>query len=318
MPHAATPLRREVAFLSDGVTCRAWLYEPATGVPRPAPCIVMAHGLGGTRDASLSPYAERFAAAGFYVLLFDYRHLGDSDGEPRQLISMERQLADWGAAINFARTAPGVDAERIGLWGCSLAGGHVLVAAARDKRIAAVRPSARCSTAPRARALRSGKPGSRCQCAWPARRCSMSSRVHGKGALLRATCRSARRARRNGNRGCLCGVHGHRAPGWRNEVAARLFFTLPLYTVRRVSPATSLAPRCLSPARTTPSRRPARWCRRAPAWAVRAQVILLPIGHFDIYLGKWFERSSSEQLAFFRTPLLLPARSLRPNKQRCL
>ena len=98
MPHAATPLRREVAFLSDGVACRAWLYEPAADVARPAPCIVMAHGLGGTRDASLPPYAERFSAAGFYVLLFDYRHLGDSDGEPRQLISMKRQLADWTAA----------------------------------------------------------------------------------------------------------------------------------------------------------------------------------------------------------------------------
>jgi dienelactone hydrolase len=142
MPHAATPLRREVAFLSDGVACRAWLYEPAADVARPAPCIVMAHGLGGTRDASLPPYAERFSAAGFYVLLFDYRHLGDSDGEPRQLISMKRQLADWTAAIGFARTTPGIDAARIGLWGCSLAGGHALVVAARDQRIAAV--SAQC------------------------------------------------------------------------------------------------------------------------------------------------------------------------------
>ena len=102
----------------------------------------MAHGLSGTRNASLEPYAERFAAAGFYVVLFDYRYLGDSDGEPRQLISIPRQLEDWKSAIAFARTMPGVDAERIGLWGCSLSGGHVIVAAARDKRIAAV--SAQC------------------------------------------------------------------------------------------------------------------------------------------------------------------------------
>ena len=98
-----TALRREVAFLSDGVTCRAWAYVPDAAVPRPLPCIVMAHGLSGTRNASLEPYAERFAAAGFYVVLFDYRYLGDSDGEPRQLISIPRQLEDWKSAIAFAR-----------------------------------------------------------------------------------------------------------------------------------------------------------------------------------------------------------------------
>ena len=102
----------------------------------------MAHGLSGTRDASLEPYAKRFADAGFYVVLFDYRYLGASDGEPRQLVSIPRQLEDWKSAVAFARTLPDVDAERIGLWGCSLSGGHVIVAAARDKRIAAV--SAQC------------------------------------------------------------------------------------------------------------------------------------------------------------------------------
>ena len=137
-----TALRREVAFLSDGVTCRAWLYVPAEAATRPSPCIVMAHGLSGTRDASLEPYAKRFADAGFYVVLFDYRYLGDSDGEPRQLVSIPRQLEDWKSAIGFARTLQGVDADRIALWGCSLSGGHVIVAAARDKRIAAV--SAQC------------------------------------------------------------------------------------------------------------------------------------------------------------------------------
>ena len=56
------------------------------------PCVVMAHGFGATRDASLAPYAERFAAAGMHVLLFDYRHFGTSEGQPRQLVSVRRQL----------------------------------------------------------------------------------------------------------------------------------------------------------------------------------------------------------------------------------
>ena len=58
-------LRREATFLSGGVTCRAWVYVPDESVRRPVPCIVMAHGLSGTRDASLEPYAERFRPPAF-------------------------------------------------------------------------------------------------------------------------------------------------------------------------------------------------------------------------------------------------------------
>ena len=94
--------RKDVEFLSQGTRCRAWHYPTAT----PQACIVMAHGLGGTRDAGLEPYAQRFADAGFAVLLFDYRHFGASDGEPRQLLSVSKQLQDWRAAISFAEPCP--------------------------------------------------------------------------------------------------------------------------------------------------------------------------------------------------------------------
>ena len=90
--------RIDVEFLSHGTTCRAWLYRPQGSGPQHSaarPCVVMAHGFGATRDASLAPYAERFAAAGLAVLLFDYRHFGASDGEPRQLVSVRRQLDDY-------------------------------------------------------------------------------------------------------------------------------------------------------------------------------------------------------------------------------
>jgi dienelactone hydrolase len=306
MPHAATPLRGEVAFLSEGVTCRAWLYEPAADVARPAPCIVMAHGLGGTRDASLPPYAERFAAAGFYVLLFDYRHLGGSDGEPRQLISMERQLADWAAAIAFARTAPGVDAERVGLWGCSLAGGHVLVAAARDKRIAAV--AAQCP-------MLDGTASAR----MAVRQAGFAMSMRMAGAALLDVARAcigkaphyvplaappgqlAAMATEDAYSGCMAIV----PPGWRNEVAARLFFTMPLYTPSRHArdvgcPTLLIA--CVHD--TVTSTRAVE--QTGARMGDRAQLIMLPIGHFDIYLGKWFERSSSEQLAFFKDAFAAP------------
>lgn len=105
---------------------------------RGTPCIVMAHGLGGTRAAGLAPFMERFAAAGLQVPCFDYRGFGESEGLPRQVVSVPGQLEDRAAAIAFARTLPGVDPERIATWGSSFSGSHSVAAAVRDGRIAAV------------------------------------------------------------------------------------------------------------------------------------------------------------------------------------
>jgi uncharacterized protein len=107
--------RRDVSFSSDGRRCAGWLFVPP-GTSRSA-CVVMAHGTTGTMDFGLAPYARRFAEAGLVVLAFDYRHFGASEGQPRQLISVRRQLADWRAAIRFARTLPEVDPDRVALWG---------------------------------------------------------------------------------------------------------------------------------------------------------------------------------------------------------
>lgn len=54
--------------------------------------IVMAHSLGGVRQMRLDAFARRFSAAGCRCLVFDYRHFGASAGEPRQLLSVRRQL----------------------------------------------------------------------------------------------------------------------------------------------------------------------------------------------------------------------------------
>lgn len=95
--------RKDVTFSSAGLTCAAWFY-PA---PREhAPLVIMAHGLGATRELRLAAYAERFQAAGFAALVFDYRHYGASEGEPRELLSIGKQLDDWRAAIAFGKTLP--------------------------------------------------------------------------------------------------------------------------------------------------------------------------------------------------------------------
>src|SRR3954471_24666383 len=104
--------RQDLTFESGGEQCAAWLYMPAGD--RPHPAVVLAHGFGGVRAARLWAFAERFAAAGVAALVFDYRGFGGSGGEPRQLLSIKRQLEDWRAAVAFARGAGGVGPGRVG------------------------------------------------------------------------------------------------------------------------------------------------------------------------------------------------------------
>src|SRR5256885_834878 len=130
---AEAPL--DVASPSDADDCRAGLFMPAAGRP---PLVILGHGLGATREYGLEPFGQRFADAGIAALVFTYRHSGDSGGEPRQLLDIERQLGDWAAALAYARTLEGIDGQRIALWGTSFGGGHVIEAAARDGAVAAV------------------------------------------------------------------------------------------------------------------------------------------------------------------------------------
>lgn len=124
-----------------GATDSARQSSPGPSSPGPSslrPCVVMAHGLGGTVDSGLMPFAEAFADAGYAVLAFDYRGFGRSGGEPRQVVSPARQQDDFRAAISAAAAQSGVDPDRIVLWGCSLAGGHVLEVARGRTDVAAV------------------------------------------------------------------------------------------------------------------------------------------------------------------------------------
>jgi dienelactone hydrolase len=129
-------IRTDVTFDSQKAHCAAWLYHPDGA--RPYPCVILAPGFGAIREMRLHAYAERFAQAGLAVLAFDYRHFGASPGEPRHLLDIKQQLADWTAAVSYARKQAIIDPDHIALWGTSLSGGHVLEIAAQDQRIAAV------------------------------------------------------------------------------------------------------------------------------------------------------------------------------------
>lgn len=131
----------EVVFDSGGVDVHGWHFAGAgdtLDLGRGRPVVVMAHGLGGTKDSGLAPFAEGLAKAGLDVLAFDYRGFGASGGEPRQQVSLAGQLEDYRAAMTAAGWLPGVDRRRLVLWGVSLAGGHVLAAGAHRDDVAAV------------------------------------------------------------------------------------------------------------------------------------------------------------------------------------
>ncbi|OAV62131.1 alpha/beta hydrolase [Enteractinococcus helveticum] len=127
----------ERTFISEGVVCAATLYRPAM-IDGPVPCVVLAASLNQTRMDGYPRFAERFAAAGYAALVFDYRYVGDSEGEPRQLVDYQQQREDLRAAVEFARTLDGVDPAQIILWGFSFGGGHAISVGAEDQRLAAV------------------------------------------------------------------------------------------------------------------------------------------------------------------------------------
>jgi fermentation-respiration switch protein FrsA (DUF1100 family) len=131
-------MRKDIKFKTDdGLTLRGWLYVP-DGANKPVPTIVMAHGFSCLKEMFLDKYAEVFVKDGLAVLVYDNRNFGDSDGEPRLEVDPMAQVRDYQSAISFAETLPEVDKNRIGIWGTSYTGGHVLIVAAIDKRVKCV------------------------------------------------------------------------------------------------------------------------------------------------------------------------------------
>jgi len=123
----------EVEFDSCGETVRADLHLPEG--EGPFPVVVMAGGWCYVKELRQPQYAEEFIKRGFAALIFDYRRMGASDGEPRQHIDPWDQIEDYKNAVTFAENHPNLDGDRIGAWGISYSGGHVLVLGSMDPRV---------------------------------------------------------------------------------------------------------------------------------------------------------------------------------------
>ncbi|WP_271105782.1 alpha/beta hydrolase [Pseudomonas tohonis] len=287
--------RTDVAFQSGGVTCRAWFYRPE-GSQR-APLIVMGHGLGGTRRMRLSAFAERFVAAGYACLVFDYRHFGDSDGEPRQLLSINRQLEDWKAAVAFGRGLAGVATNKIVVWGTSFGGGHVLTTAADDPHIAAV-----ISQCP----FTDGFASSQCMSPLVSLRLSALALRDRIGSWLGATPVMVATAGRPGEVALMnapdaySGYLGIMPAGAevRNHVAARFALDIIRYYPGRRTP--EIQSPILFCVCEKDSVAPAAATLRHASRAQHKEVKRYAEGHFDIYVGEGFERVIADQIDFLR------------------
>lgn len=126
-------MEKQVEFVSKGCKLRGVLRLPAGKSPHPL--LVMAGGWCYVKEIVMPTYAEKLAEVGCATLRFDYRCLGESEGEPRQHLDPWAQIEDYRNALSFAATLPGVDNERLGVWGISYSGGHALILAALDPRV---------------------------------------------------------------------------------------------------------------------------------------------------------------------------------------
>jgi uncharacterized protein len=130
-------MRRDTEINAEGVILRGWLYLPDSAYGE-VPAVVMAHGFSAVKEMYLDRYAEVFSTAGLAALVFDNRNFGASDGEPRDEIDPWQQVRDYRHAITWLRQQPQINRERIGVWGSSYSGGHVLIVGAIDRRVKCV------------------------------------------------------------------------------------------------------------------------------------------------------------------------------------
>ena len=107
---------------------------------------------------AMAPDAIAFARAGYLVVTFDYRGWGNSDSrliladnklekkdgkliaevkEVREVVDPIDQTTDIMNAIHWVVGESQCDATRIGLWGSSYSGGHVVYVAAHKPRVKA-------------------------------------------------------------------------------------------------------------------------------------------------------------------------------------
>jgi pimeloyl-ACP methyl ester carboxylesterase len=279
-------------FACGGQTCRGYFYRP-TGEP-PFPCVVMAHGFGASPEGPLGEMGRRLARAGISGFTFDYRHFGTSDGDPRLVLNMKRSLADWASAIAYVRGREEVDPARVGLWGSSLSGGQVLAIAARDPAVAAA-----VAQVPYVDGLALAR------AAGPRRLMRLLPAV-GRDLLRALTRRPPYLVEGLGGPGHPAMVSvppglyetlADRAPGWRNQIAARSL--LQVYLFRPIRHASAIRCPLLVVLTYKDGVAPSNVALRAAEELPYIELAMFQADHFDLYAGDAYDRAVRTEVRFF-------------------
>jgi dienelactone hydrolase len=278
----------------------AWLWHPegATGA------VVLGHGLSAVHDQRLTAYAERFAAAGLAALLFDYRHFGASGGTPRQLFDIKTQLEDWRIALDHARGLPGI--ERVGLFGSSFGGGHVITLAAEAAAVSAV--VAQCPMTDGFKASLLAPKATAAKLTKLALQDAAGARFGRAPKLVKAAGRPGEVALMSAE-DTLPGFESITPPDsvWVNAISARAGLEILRY--RPGAKAGQITCPILVCICDEDSLVDVKASDKVAHDAAQGEVAHYPIGHFEIYTGEWFERAVSRQAEFLARHLSAPAPS---------
>lgn len=303
----------KLTFKSAGTTCAATYYRPDNAHGQ-LPCVVMGHGFTGTQEL-MEPYARKFVQSGLAVLTFDYRYFGKSEGEPRQVVSLKKQMDDWRAALKFARTLDDVDKQKIAIWGSSLSGGYVISLAAEDASIAAA-----IAQVP---ALDKSTKGMSAEAKAKIARLGLT-KMQIVGMYAKVIVAAIYDALRGvfGLKPYYIGVFGRPgelaaftdpadyktlarfeadAPTWQNKFAPRFMFGVPKYipgTAERIKAALFV---CAAEHDTEAN---PKLAEQVAKLAPQGEFRLYPGGHFEAYYGKTFEQMAKDEAAFLRRCLL--------------
>jgi dienelactone hydrolase len=254
----------------------------------------MGHGFSLTRHDGLSGYAEALAEAGAAVLVFDYRHFGDSGGEPRQRFRAAAQLEDFRNAVAYARGLDEVDPARMLVWGYSFAGGTAVNAAAADPGIAgAILLCPFLAGLPRVIAATRASPGG---VVWTFRRAFRDQLGHHNVIPVTAQPGSHGAMNFPGEAdGFATAVTG--GSPWRNEISPGIFavvaFHRPGAKARTVHCPVwvGLGERDIS----VSAKAIERFAQRAPA----AELHRYDVDHFEPLYGDWQARIAADQADWF-------------------
>jgi pimeloyl-ACP methyl ester carboxylesterase len=288
--------RTEIQIPLGGTTIAAWHYS-ADGADR-RPCVVMAHGFCGTRDAGLEGFGERFADAGIDTLCFDYRGFGASGGQPRQVINFTAQHRDYHAAIAAARRLDHV--HGVAIWGTSLSGGHVFaVAAQRHDLLAAIALTPIVDGLATLLRMRRGIPPRAAMCLGAAAVRDVFGARTGRAPVMLPAVGPPRSAAMLTTPDALPGylAAARNAPLWRNEFAARMLLAVPAY--RPGLRAGRISCPMLVQIAGSDGNAPADFARTAARRAGALVHEYASSGHFDVYDGgSAFDDVVNDQISF--------------------